>query len=87
VSRSAAARGSETPRGPARRGPGPVRRAGRAARAADLVAEGNVDLRQLGWDEDWGFTYADGGHVTFHGTGEDIRAGRWDRIQVLFESS
>ena len=31
--------------------------------------------------------YADGGQITFHGAADDVRAGRWDRIHALFESS
>ena len=31
--------------------------------------------------------YADGGQVTFHAAADDLRAGRWNRVQTLFESS
>jgi Domain of unknown function (DUF1963) len=48
---------------------------------------GELSLLQLNWDEDLGFTYGDGGQVTFYGAADDIRAGRWDRLYAMPDSS
>jgi hypothetical protein len=39
------------------------------------------------WDEDLGFMYGDGGDISFYGAPEDMRAGRWDRLEVTPDSS
>jgi uncharacterized protein YwqG len=48
---------------------------------------GEVSVLQLNWDEELGFTYGDGGEISFHGSPEDLRAGRWQRIKATIESS
>ncbi|MDA0166243.1 YwqG family protein [Solirubrobacter ginsenosidimutans] len=53
----------------------------------DPCEPGEVSLLALNWDEDLGFMYGDGGQVTFYGAPGDFRAGRWDRLKVIPDSS
>jgi hypothetical protein len=43
---------------------------------------GEIALLHVGWDERLGFEFLDGGDLTVHGTAEDVRAGRWDRLTI-----
>ena len=49
--------------------------------------DGRISLLQINWDEPLGFTFGDGGQITLHGTADDIRAGRWDRIIAQTDDS
>ena len=44
---------------------------------------GEINLLHLDFDEELNFMYGDAGDITFYGAGEDIRAGRWDRIKAI----
>lgn len=49
--------------------------------------DGRISLLQMNWDEPLGFMFGDGGQITLHGTADDIRAGRWDRITAQTDDS
>lgn len=48
---------------------------------------GELSLLQLNWDVDLGFTYGDGGQISFYGRPEDFRAGRWQHVKATPDSS
>lgn len=48
---------------------------------------GELSLLQLNWDEDLGYMYGDGGQISFYGTPEDLRLGRWQHIKAMPDSS
>ena len=48
---------------------------------------GDVSLLQLNWDEDLGYMHGDGGQISFYGSPEDLRTGRWERIKATPDSS
>jgi len=48
---------------------------------------GELSLLQLNWDVDLGFTYGDGGQISFYGRPEDLRAGRWEHVKAMPDSS
>jgi uncharacterized protein YwqG len=48
---------------------------------------GEVSLLQLNWDEDIEYMHGDGGQISFYGSPEDLRAGRWERIKATPDSS
>jgi hypothetical protein len=48
---------------------------------------GELSPLQLNWDVELGFTYGDGGQISFYGRAEDLRAGRWQRVKAMPDSS
>lgn len=49
--------------------------------------DGQISLLHINWDEPLGFVFGDGGQITLHGTPDDIRTGRWDRITAQTDDS
>ena len=47
---------------------------------------GELSLLQLNWDVELGFTYGDGGQISFYGRPEDLRAGRWQHVKATPDS-
>lgn len=43
---------------------------------------GQINVLHMGWDEQLGFEFLDGGDITFYGDGADVEAGRWERLIV-----
>ncbi len=41
----------------------------------------------LNWDEELRFMFGGGGGVTFYGSPEDLRDGRWERVKAMPDSS
>jgi uncharacterized protein YwqG len=48
---------------------------------------GDLSLLQLNWDEALGFTYGDGGQISFYGRPEDLRAGLWQHVRAMPDSA
>jgi uncharacterized protein YwqG len=53
----------------------------------DPREDGELSLLQLNWDEELRFMFGDGGQITFYGSPEDLRAGRWERVKAMPDSS
>ena len=53
----------------------------------DPREDGELSLLQLNWDEELRFMFGDGGEVTFYGSPEDLRDGRWERVKAMPDSS
>jgi len=53
----------------------------------DPRGPGEVSLLQLNWDEDLGFTYGDGGEISFYASPDNLRAARWSDVKASLESS
>ncbi len=47
---------------------------------------GELSLLQLNWDVELGFTYGDGGQISFYGRPEDLRARRWQHVKATPDS-
>ena len=47
---------------------------------------GELSLLQINWDEELGFVYGDAGQISFWGSPEDLRMGRWQHVKATPES-